>query len=418
MQDLLAAFLETPEGQDVDLSKVGENSGKTIEEIFIKAGGSVEEQQGNRQANLCGNGVINLGEECDGINLAGITECKTLNLGSGAVTCSLDCTRDTSQCSGITTQPQCPSGQVCLWMDPDGPNGPLTAATGTVKSKLLETNSAGAQPGGASLGVAPFEGSAPLYALGSEMIAYLSWTNPTQCTSCCKLTEYIASIQGSSPITFTFSELPSNGIATAVIPAAIGTGATHGGPWIIRHHDIHVGQNTDFTVECDGQVSNKVTATFDEINAHLIPFDIVRFDKNSIRAPVKVDLKAATSRGVYTDGPGNPIDCIVADQGGPPQTVCHFIVFWGAINSQICATDIAPNGACGAGSFNCIGGLPLAGEHGAPWSINLPAGALGHGTLTGYDSFEGKGGYSQTNGVLVKCTNAQSQASEKVTFNP
>jgi hypothetical protein len=49
---------------------------------------------------MCGNGVIDLGEQCDGANLQGF-DCPSLGLGNGTLCCDpLTCTFDTSACTG------------------------------------------------------------------------------------------------------------------------------------------------------------------------------------------------------------------------------------------------------------------------------------------------------------------------------
>ncbi|MFV8750731.1 hypothetical protein ACNOYE_09285 [Nannocystaceae bacterium ST9] len=53
----------------------------------------------------CGNGVIELGEECDGGALGGAT-CESEGFGSGGLACAADCSFDTSQCS------QCGNGTI------------------------------------------------------------------------------------------------------------------------------------------------------------------------------------------------------------------------------------------------------------------------------------------------------------------
>lgn len=50
----------------------------------------------------CGNGILDVGEECDGQNLGG-QSCASLGLGGGALGCELDCSFDTSGC----VQPGC-----------------------------------------------------------------------------------------------------------------------------------------------------------------------------------------------------------------------------------------------------------------------------------------------------------------------
>ena len=58
---------------------------------------------------LCGNGVINQGEECDGNNFAGHT-CQTSGFSGGFLTCNANCTINTSQCTTLTTSPSGGSG--------------------------------------------------------------------------------------------------------------------------------------------------------------------------------------------------------------------------------------------------------------------------------------------------------------------
>lgn len=50
----------------------------------------------------CGNGVIDAGEQCDGIDLQGF-DCMSLGLNSGTLACDpMMCTFDTSMCSSTT----------------------------------------------------------------------------------------------------------------------------------------------------------------------------------------------------------------------------------------------------------------------------------------------------------------------------
>ena len=46
---------------------------------------------------LCGNGVIDVGEECDGLNV-GSEDCETQGMGGGTLGCT-DCRFDTTMCS-------------------------------------------------------------------------------------------------------------------------------------------------------------------------------------------------------------------------------------------------------------------------------------------------------------------------------
>lgn len=55
---------------------------------------------------LCGNGTLDAGEQCDGTNLGGGT-CLSLGFAGGTLACAPDCTYDTSNC----TQPECSPGE-------------------------------------------------------------------------------------------------------------------------------------------------------------------------------------------------------------------------------------------------------------------------------------------------------------------
>jgi hypothetical protein len=55
---------------------------------------------GGGSGEACGNGVVEGDEECDGQQLAGAT-CGTLNLGSGELACTADCTFDAAGCSDV-----------------------------------------------------------------------------------------------------------------------------------------------------------------------------------------------------------------------------------------------------------------------------------------------------------------------------
>ena len=48
---------------------------------------------------LCGNGVVEAAEECDGADLGG-ESCESLNLGTGQLVCNSSCFYDVSGCSG------------------------------------------------------------------------------------------------------------------------------------------------------------------------------------------------------------------------------------------------------------------------------------------------------------------------------
>jgi hypothetical protein len=59
---------------------------------------------------LCGNGVIDSGESCDGTDLGGDT-CNTIGYESGTLSCGNTCKFVTSQCTGV---PLCENGQIPL----------------------------------------------------------------------------------------------------------------------------------------------------------------------------------------------------------------------------------------------------------------------------------------------------------------
>ena len=57
---------------------------------------------------MCGDGKIGLGEHCDGVNLGGET-CQSLGFEGGTLACKSNCVLDTSACT--TTQPYCGDGK-------------------------------------------------------------------------------------------------------------------------------------------------------------------------------------------------------------------------------------------------------------------------------------------------------------------
>ena len=65
--------------------------------LFLFIHVSASTQEASTLVSLCGNGVIDQGEECDGANLAGQT-CLTRGFSSGTLTCNSNCTINTSQC--------------------------------------------------------------------------------------------------------------------------------------------------------------------------------------------------------------------------------------------------------------------------------------------------------------------------------
>jgi hypothetical protein len=70
---------------------------------------SASEQEASTGDSLCGNGVINLGEECDGLNLAGQT-CVTRGFSGGVLTCNSTCIINSSQCVIPPPPPPPPGG--------------------------------------------------------------------------------------------------------------------------------------------------------------------------------------------------------------------------------------------------------------------------------------------------------------------
>jgi hypothetical protein len=48
----------------------------------------------------CPNGVIDANEECDGTNLGDATDCASLGMGSGTLSCLSNCMYDVSMCMG------------------------------------------------------------------------------------------------------------------------------------------------------------------------------------------------------------------------------------------------------------------------------------------------------------------------------
>lgn len=61
------------------------------------AGGAPSDGGGGRVEGVCGDGVLNVGEVCDGSNVAG-ESCDTLGFAGGVVACTAGCELDTSGC--------------------------------------------------------------------------------------------------------------------------------------------------------------------------------------------------------------------------------------------------------------------------------------------------------------------------------
>lgn len=102
----------------------------------------------NNQTGDCGNNVREGGEDCDGDDLNGQT-CATLNLGTGNVTCTANCTFDISGCS---EQPDCGNQSIEYPEDCDGAEldgqtcESLGYGTGTLAcTDICEFNLAGCQ---------------------------------------------------------------------------------------------------------------------------------------------------------------------------------------------------------------------------------------------------------------------------------
>ncbi|HEX6903007.1 MAG TPA: S8 family serine peptidase [Thermoanaerobaculia bacterium] len=83
---------------------------------------------GTSQPAFCGNGVIEAGEACDGVNLGGQT-CQTFGFNSGTLTCNVNCTLNTSACVNLCTASggSCTqNSQCCPGLSCRGPNGRKT----------------------------------------------------------------------------------------------------------------------------------------------------------------------------------------------------------------------------------------------------------------------------------------------------
>lgn len=76
-----------------------------------------ESESADDMPDPCGNTAIELGEECDGVNLGGNT-CVSLGFDGGSLGCAADCTLDTSACE--TIEEFCGDGIINLAEDCDG----------------------------------------------------------------------------------------------------------------------------------------------------------------------------------------------------------------------------------------------------------------------------------------------------------
>lgn len=300
---------------------------------------------------------------------------------------------------------------VNLSIDPDGPNGPAQTQQGTVTSKLVRNVTSPTYSNPLTALVYP-------YGTGPELLANLSWSAP-QGTSC-TLTETIpywpnmmvkrglfgvTSIEGQwgeqllidQATSFTFPNLPNTGSAYFPIPTNV-------------HPDRYVANNLDFlavnpafTLNCGGQSSNTVTASFNgnEIKSANNTNDFLgelqkkgyyEITSSQINGPVKVATKAAQdnhcppansnltacSRFIPTnaDSPqtvytyayamgdsGKAIDCMPVPTGtGAASEViqCAYATFWSAMNATSCT--LTQNGTAVALSpslpqFNTFGEL-------------------------------------------------------------
>ncbi len=72
----------------------------------------------NNGTDLCGNGVTDLGEDCDGTDV-GDVDCSSLGMEGGAVTCTSTCTFDVSNCTGCGNG-QIEVGEICDDTNLDG----------------------------------------------------------------------------------------------------------------------------------------------------------------------------------------------------------------------------------------------------------------------------------------------------------
>ncbi|MDD9938527.1 MAG: hypothetical protein OXT09_33265 [Myxococcales bacterium] len=62
------------------------------------------------EAEPCGNGIIDVGEDCEGINLAG-KSCQSLGFTDGMLLCDAEtCTLDTQMCFNMAPTPMDPGG--------------------------------------------------------------------------------------------------------------------------------------------------------------------------------------------------------------------------------------------------------------------------------------------------------------------
>lgn len=72
------------------------------------SGGQTSTGTGNNTPATCGDGAIDLGEECDGTDMGGAT-CDSMGLGAGSLSCTNECLLDASGCA---VQPTCGDGHI------------------------------------------------------------------------------------------------------------------------------------------------------------------------------------------------------------------------------------------------------------------------------------------------------------------
>ena len=74
------------------------NSGVRMDRIYPQISGLLGTCSGGGGGAVCGNGVKEGGEQCDGSDLGGTT-CQSLGYSGGTLSCNADCTYNTSQCT-------------------------------------------------------------------------------------------------------------------------------------------------------------------------------------------------------------------------------------------------------------------------------------------------------------------------------
>ena len=100
------------------------------------------------QTSLCGNGAVDLGEECDGINLAGRSSTDCGSGWTGTISCSSTCTIDYSGC----TQTSSSSGGNGGGNDNNGGGGGSSGTSSSGTSAVTTSVSSGSLSGSSSSG--------------------------------------------------------------------------------------------------------------------------------------------------------------------------------------------------------------------------------------------------------------------------